>query len=63
MRGGRVRGQRGWVLDKVEEVTTAGLVENFLGQVYGDSPADAEAVNAGIPARSWCPSCRRIRPR
>jgi excinuclease ABC subunit C len=49
VRGGRVRGQRGWVLDKVEDVTTAGLVENFLGQVYGDSQTGAEAVNAGIP--------------
>ena len=55
VRGGRVRGQRGWVLDKVEEVTTAGLVENFLGQVYGDSPADAEAVNAGIPREILVP--------
>ena len=55
VRGGRVRGQRGWVLDKVEEVTTAGLVENFLGQVYGDSPADAEAINAGIPREILVP--------
>ena len=55
VRGGRVRGQRGWVLDKVEEVTTAGLVENFLGQVYGDSPAGAEAVNAGIPREILVP--------
>ena len=36
VRGGRVRGQRGWVVDKVEEVTTGELVEQFLGQVYGD---------------------------
>ncbi len=49
VRGGRVRGQRGWVLDKVEDVTTASLVENFLGQVYGDSQTGAEAVNAGMP--------------
>jgi excinuclease ABC subunit C len=55
VRGGRVRGQRGWVLDKVEEVTTAGLVENFLGQVYGDAPAGAEAVNAGIPREILVP--------
>ncbi len=39
VRGGRVRGQRGWVLDKIEEVTPAGLVEQFLGQVYADTPA------------------------
>ena len=30
VRGGRVRGQRGWVVDKVEDVTTGDLVEQFL---------------------------------
>jgi excinuclease ABC subunit C len=55
VRGGRVRGQRGWVLDKVEEVTTATLVETFLGQVYGDAPADAEAINAGMPREILVP--------
>ena len=55
VRGGRVRGQRGWVLDKIEEVTPAGLVEQFLGQVYADTPADAEAVNAGIPREVLVP--------
>jgi len=39
VRGGRVRGQRGWVLEKVEEMNSAGLVEHFLGQVYGDADA------------------------
>ncbi|MCK9924734.1 excinuclease ABC subunit UvrC [Frankia sp. AgPm24] len=34
VRGGRVRGQRGWVVDKVEDVTTADLVEQFLTQDY-----------------------------
>ncbi len=38
VRGGRVRGQRGWVVDKVEDVHTGELVEHFLGQVYGDDP-------------------------
>jgi excinuclease ABC subunit C len=42
VRGGRVRGQRGWVVDKVEDVTAGELVEQFLGQVYG-----ADAVAAG----------------
>src|ERR1700753_2362693 len=36
VRGGRIRGQRGWVSEKVEETTTAGLVEGFRGQFYGD---------------------------
>ena len=39
VRGGRIRGQRGWVVDKVEDVTTSDLVEHFLIQAYGDSDA------------------------
>ena len=35
VRGGRVRGQRGWVIDKVEAATTGVLVEQFLPQFYG----------------------------
>ncbi|MGY1643735.1 excinuclease ABC subunit UvrC [Geodermatophilus sp. SYSU D00703] len=42
VRGGRVRGQRGWIVDKVEEVTTGELVEQFLLQVYGGSGGGAE---------------------
>jgi len=36
VRGGRVRGQRGWVVEKVEDVTTADLVEHFVTQLYGE---------------------------
>ncbi|MBV9205025.1 MAG: excinuclease ABC subunit UvrC, partial [Actinobacteria bacterium] len=42
-------------LDKVEEVTPADLVETFLGQVYADTPAGTEAVNAGIPREVLVP--------
>jgi excinuclease ABC subunit C len=42
VRGGRVRGQRGWVVDKVEEITPGELVEQFLGQVYGEDPVAGE---------------------
>ncbi|QAY70904.1 excinuclease ABC subunit UvrC [Xylanimonas protaetiae] len=35
VRGGRIRGQRGWVVEKVEDVTDAQLVEHLLQQVYG----------------------------
>jgi excinuclease ABC subunit C len=42
VRGGRVRGQRGWVVDKVEDLGTPGLVEQFLTQAYLDSGADSE---------------------
>ncbi|MEO5851634.1 MAG: excinuclease ABC subunit UvrC [Nocardioides sp.] len=35
VRGGRIRGQRGWVADRVDEGDTADLVEGFLLQLYG----------------------------
>ncbi|HYQ70096.1 excinuclease ABC subunit UvrC [Actinophytocola sp.] len=44
VRGGRVRGQRGWVVDKIEEMDEAGLVDQFLIQFYGDQ---AELVEEG----------------
>ncbi|HXV94011.1 MAG TPA: excinuclease ABC subunit UvrC [Pseudonocardia sp.] len=50
VRGGRVRGQRGWVIDKVEPTGTAELVERFLSQFYGEQAALAEqADDAGQP--------------
>jgi len=55
VRGGRIRGQRGWVVEKVEEVTTGGLVEHFLGQFYGEGLAEPAAVNAGIPREVLVP--------
>jgi excinuclease ABC subunit C len=39
VRGGRVRGQRGWVVDKVSEVSTGDLVEQFITQFYGQEDA------------------------
>ncbi|GAB2473592.1 excinuclease ABC subunit UvrC [Xylanimonas ulmi] len=44
VRGGRIRGQRGWVVEKVEDVTDAELVEHLLQQVYGGEDADASSV-------------------
>ena len=35
VRGGRIRGQRGWIVDKVEDVTTGDLIEQLVLQVYG----------------------------
>jgi excinuclease ABC subunit C len=42
VRGGRVRGQRGWVVEKTEEVTTADLVHHFCTQVYGDESGEGD---------------------
>jgi excinuclease ABC subunit C len=57
VRGGRIRGQRGWVLEKVEETTTATLVEHFLGQFYGEgSIADNTGPDSnGIPREVLVP--------
>ena len=60
VRGGRVRGQRGWVVDKVEDVTTGDLVEHFLQQVYGGpTTGRAELERQPCRARSWSRRCRR----
>jgi excinuclease ABC subunit C len=63
VRDGRVRGQRGWVVEKVEDLTTGDLVHHFCSQVYGDEqgegdvprellvpalPPDAEALEAWL---------------
>ncbi|MGW5777102.1 excinuclease ABC subunit UvrC [Streptomyces sp. NPDC003863] len=50
VRGGRVRGQRGWVTDKVEAVDTAGLVEHALQQLYGEESGDTVPKEVLVPA-------------
>jgi excinuclease ABC subunit C len=49
VRGGRVRGQRGWVVDKVEDVTTGDLVEQFCLQVYGSDESDSVPREVLVP--------------
>ncbi len=41
VRGGRVRGQRGWVADKAEDVAAGELVERFLLQLYSDAGGES----------------------
>ncbi|HZP53827.1 excinuclease ABC subunit UvrC [Actinocrinis sp.] len=50
VRGGRVRGQRGWVVDRVEELDTGGLVEHFLQQLYGEQSGEAVPRQILVPA-------------
>ncbi|GIE96991.1 UvrABC system protein C [Paractinoplanes rishiriensis] len=42
VRGGRVRGQRGWVVEKVEDLTTGDLVHHFCSQMYGGSEGEGD---------------------
>ncbi len=54
VRGGRIRGQRGWVADRVDEGDTAELVDDFLLQLYagaGPRRDPARDPGAGAAAR------------
>ncbi|GAA1628986.1 excinuclease ABC subunit UvrC [Actinoplanes couchii] len=42
VRGGRVRGQRGWVVEKVEDLTTGDLVHHFCRQMYGEQEGETD---------------------
>nr|WTA65992.1 excinuclease ABC subunit UvrC [Micromonospora sp. NBC_00855] len=42
VRDGRVRGQRGWVVEKTEDLTTGDLVHHFCTQVYGGEHGEAD---------------------
>jgi excinuclease ABC subunit C len=54
VRGGRVRGQRGWVVEKTEELSTGDLVHHFCTQVYGGE-VDAEGRGADLPREVLVP--------
>ncbi|MGH3095475.1 MAG: excinuclease ABC subunit UvrC [Streptosporangiales bacterium] len=66
VRGGRVRGQRGWVVDKVEEVTTGDLVEQFVTRSYGEGEVPREVLVPELPGdvdalREWLAERRSSR--
>ncbi len=42
VRDGRIRGQRGWVVEKVEDLTPGDLVHHFCSQVYGESEGEGD---------------------
>ncbi len=50
VRGGRIRGQRGWVADRVEEGGTPELVDDFLLQLYAGGEADSIPREILVPA-------------
>jgi excinuclease ABC subunit C len=49
VRKGRVVGRKGFVLDKVEEISQGGLVDRILEEMYGDEPP------AGVPKQVLVP--------
>ena len=44
VRGGRIRGQRGWVVEKVEDASDAELWEHLMQQVYGAQASQQDAI-------------------
>ncbi len=63
VRGGRVMGRKGWVVDRVEELNRAQLVESFLEQLYMErqevpprvlvpsAPEDADLIERWLTER------------
>jgi len=49
VRGGRIRGQRGWVADRTDDGATPELVQDFLLQLYGDE-SDSIPREVLVPA-------------
>ncbi|GAA1160774.1 excinuclease ABC subunit UvrC [Nocardioides aquiterrae] len=50
VRGGRIRGQRGWVADRVDEGDTAKLVDDFILQLYAGAGPDEIPREILVPA-------------
>ncbi|GAB3568711.1 excinuclease ABC subunit UvrC [Spelaeicoccus albus] len=49
VRGGRIRGQRGWVVEKTDDVDRSELVEQLLQQVYGDAEPSSVPREVLVP--------------
>ncbi|MVA77246.1 excinuclease ABC subunit UvrC [Auraticoccus sp. F435] len=56
VRGGRVRGERGWVADRSDDSTTPELIQAFLVQLYADDEArTAETGSSPVPREVLVP--------
>ena len=58
VRGGRIRGERGFVLEKAEELSTSGYLERVLQRLYADSdvalpPREVLVSSALDEPRAW----------
>jgi excinuclease ABC subunit C len=54
VRGGRVRGQRGWVVEKTEDLSPGELVHHFCSQVYGEE-SERGGASGEIPRELLVP--------
>jgi excinuclease ABC subunit C len=56
VRDGRVRGQRGWVVEKTEELSTGDLVHHFCSQIYGEQANGGEQGESDVPRELLVPA-------
>lgn len=49
VRGGRIRGTRGWVIDRADDTEEPGLMAKLLEQIYSQIPPGQHAVGRGAP--------------
>jgi excinuclease ABC subunit C len=56
VRGGRVRGQRGWVVEKTEDLSTGDLVHHFCSQIYGEQAISGEHGESDVPRELLVPA-------
>lgn len=59
VRGGRIHGQRGWVVER-DEVSDADLTGQFLTQFYGDEAELARATESAVAGASSQPVDREL---
>ena len=57
VRGGRVRGQRGWVADRVDDAELPELLRRFIIQVYDAEAADGIPREVLVPQQPDDPRC------
>lgn len=53
VRGGRIRGERGWVADRTDDAGTPELIEHFLLQLYAEANIDERT--GGVPREILVP--------
>lgn len=62
VRDGRIRGQRGWVTERVEELNDAQMIAALLSQVYGEAPqGDKDAVPLEVLVPTLPENLKQIR--
>ena len=55
VRGGRVRGERGWVADRADDSSLPELLEQFLLQFYATAPGEGTELTREIPREVLVP--------